>query len=63
MTNYLESLRLGEQVRIKGAAGPILYHGHGVFTINGIAVKSCKVSMIAGGTRRNRFHNYVTLVF
>lgn len=50
MTSHLESLQVGETVRIKGAAGPILYHGHGVLTINGLTVKTSKVSMIAGGT-------------
>lgn len=60
-SQYLESLKIGDHVKVKGPAGHVIYHGKGHFTINGrsfageIYLKFTlhqvnKLSMIAGGT-------------
>lgn len=50
MSQHLESLAIGDKVKVKGPAGHVLYHGKGVFTISGQSFKVNRVSMIAGGT-------------
>ncbi len=49
-TRYLDTLKNGDAVKIKGPAGPVLYFGNGRFHIHGFSVNVKQISMIAGGT-------------
>jgi len=50
MSQYLDGLKIGDTVKIKGPTGHVLYHGKGNFTINGNSMKVKRISMVAGGT-------------
>jgi len=50
MTSFLDGLKIGAQLKIKGPAGPILYHGGGLLTVNGEATQVSHLNLIAGGT-------------
>ena len=53
MTRYLESLSVGDKVKIRGPLGRIQYHGHGKFTIKEnpqLNATRTKIGLIAGGT-------------
>lgn len=56
MTQYLESLNIGDTIDVRGPNGLIIYNGSGDFSIRADkksppqAVKAKKISMIAGGT-------------
>ncbi|GLJ12378.1 hypothetical protein SUGI_0189720 [Cryptomeria japonica] len=50
MSQYLETMAVGESIKVKGPVGHIQYHGQGHFTING-HTKLCKtIAMVGGGT-------------
>eukprot|EP01018_Ginkgo_biloba_P005168 Gb_23840 [translate_table: standard] len=50
MSQYLESLPLGESVDVKGPLGHIQYQGRGNFTVHGKHKFAKKIVMLAGGT-------------
>lgn len=51
MSQYLESLNVGDSINIRGPKGRLEYHGKGYFQYEPIGKKHFKrVSMIAGGT-------------
>ena len=50
MSQYLESLKEGDSIQMKGPAGHILYYGNGVFNIDGKSIEVNQVAMVAGGT-------------
>jgi len=50
MSMFLDNLKIGEMVKIKGPAGPVLYYGQGRFNIHGYNINVNQVSMVAGGT-------------
>lgn len=49
-SQYLDSLRIGDTIDVKGPVGHIVYEGKGHFLINGKSKFVKKVSMLAGGT-------------
>lgn len=56
MSQYLENLKIGDKINIKGPSGKILYKGNGVFTYRKVkkaeptVLSFNNVGMIAGGT-------------
>lgn len=50
MSQYLDSLKVGEEIKVRGPSGQIEYKGNGKFLIGG-KERSCKrVVLLAGGT-------------
>lgn len=58
MTQYLNSMKIGETIDFRGPSGRIHYHGNGHFMIKKLrkdpakSVKAKHVGMIAGKKRR-----------
>lgn len=50
LTNFLDTLEIGSKIRIKGPAGPIVYHGNGKITCERSTIQAKKVSLLAGGS-------------
>jgi nitrate reductase (NAD(P)H) len=50
MSQYLERMKIGDSLRIKGPAGPIEYHHKGIFIYHGNPVRVKKINFCAGGT-------------
>ncbi|KAH7296256.1 hypothetical protein KP509_26G016000 [Ceratopteris richardii] len=50
MSQYLESLKIGDSVNVRGPAGHIHYIGNGNFTVEGKPYCMKKCVMLAGGT-------------
>ena len=46
----MDTLTVGNKLKVKGPDGHVFYHSKGHFTIHGESVKGDKLSMIAGGT-------------
>lgn len=69
MTQYLESLAIGDSIDVRGPSGKLVYKGRGVFDIKedkkeaGKEVKVKEVSMIAGGTGITPMLQLVRAVF
>jgi len=70
MTQYLESLPIGDTIDVRGPSGHLEYQGKGTFSIKadkkaekGAVVKASKVSMIAGGTGITPMLQLVRAVF
>lgn len=70
MTQYLESLAIGDTIDVRGPSGHLEYIGKGSFSIKtdkkaakGDIVKASKVSMIAGGTGITPMLQLVRAVF
>ena len=69
MTQYLESMAIGDSIDVRGPSGKLVYKGRGVFDIKedkkeaGKEVKVKEVSMIAGGTGITPMLQLVRAVF
>jgi hypothetical protein len=50
MSQYLESLAIGDTIDVKGPTGHVHYLGRGQYTLDGEAHRTSHISMIAGGT-------------
>ncbi|KAL0479722.1 nitrate reductase (NAD(P)H) [Acrasis kona] len=50
MSCYLNEMKQGDVMQVKGPTGPILYHQNGMLTIHNKSVKALQLNMIAGGT-------------
>lgn len=56
MSQYLENLKIGDTIAIRGPSGRLIYQGNGKFSIKKLRneppqiVEVSKVNMIAGGT-------------
>lgn len=50
MSQYIDQLKIGDRVKIKGPAGHIHYLGRGVITVHSTTIKVNRISMIGGGT-------------
>lgn len=50
MSQYLESLAIGDSIEVKGPLGHVHYLGRGRYTLDGDAHTATHISMIAGGT-------------
>ena len=50
LSNFLDTLQLGEEVDINGPTGEIEYRGHGKFSIEGEEMHFERVSLIGGGS-------------
>ena len=69
MTQYLESLALGDTIDVRGPSGLLVYNGRGNFLLKedkkgaGRTVSARQVSMIAGGTGITPMLQLVRAVF
>ena len=69
MTQYLESLSVGETIDVRGPSGLLVYNGKGQFLVKedkkgaGRVVGVKQVSMIAGGTGITPMLQLVRAVF
>merc|ERR1711879_117589 len=61
MSQYLENMKIGDTIDVRGPSGLLVYNGQGEFAIK--PVKASKVSMIAGGTGITPMLQLVTDVF
>ena len=50
MSQYLESLQVGDAIDAKGPTGHVHYLGRGEYTVGGERRRAAHISMIAGGT-------------
>ncbi|KAH9893279.1 hypothetical protein C8Q73DRAFT_827907 [Cubamyces lactineus] len=50
ISNYLDCMKEGEEIDIRGPSGGIIYRGHGDFDIEGKSYYFTKVNLIAGGS-------------
>lgn len=50
MSQYLDSLALGDTIDVKGPTGHVHYTGRGRYTLDGEPYFTTHISMIAGGT-------------
>ncbi|KAL1944973.1 hypothetical protein VTO73DRAFT_2593 [Trametes versicolor] len=50
VSNYLDCMKEGEEIDIRGPSGGITYKGHGDFDIEGIEYHFDKVNLVAGGS-------------
>jgi NAD(P)H-flavin reductase len=50
MSQYLESLAIGDTIEVKGPVGHMHYLGYGKYTLDGTAHSTAQINMIAGGT-------------
>jgi nitrate reductase (NAD(P)H) len=50
MTQHIESLKVGDTLKMKGPAGHVIYHGRGRIAINAKPMQIKRISMVAGGT-------------
>merc|ERR1712026_474825 len=69
MSQYLENMKIGDTIDVRGPSGLLVYNGQGEFAIKpdkksaAKTVKASKVSMIAGGTGITPMLQLVTDVF
>lgn len=50
MSQYLDKMKVGDKMLIKGPAGHVLYHGQGNFTVGSKSFKVNRVNLVGGGT-------------
>lgn len=50
VSNYLDTMEIGDRIDVKGPEGFIEYDGHGKFNIAGEDLEVKKVALVAGGT-------------
>lgn len=50
MSQYINDLKVGDNLDVRGPTGLITYHGEGSFTVNGKKVAVKNIGLIAGGT-------------
>jgi len=50
MTQYIEGLKIGDKLKMKGPAGHVVYHGRGRITTSSKPIQIRHISMVAGGT-------------
>ncbi|KAI0340404.1 hypothetical protein BDW22DRAFT_1334308 [Trametopsis cervina] len=50
ISNYLDCMKEGEEIDVRGPVGEIWYKGHGDFEIDGNDYHFSKINLIAGGT-------------
>jgi ferredoxin-NADP reductase len=50
MSQALETLNVGDKVKMEGPKGLLNYHGDGNFLIKNNPVKKTKIGLVAGGT-------------
>jgi NAD(P)H-flavin reductase len=50
MSQYLDTLELGDKITIEGPRGDLTYYGHGNFSICGKWVQKTEIGMMAGGS-------------
>ncbi|KAG7671215.1 hypothetical protein Ndes2437B_g03830 [Nannochloris sp. 'desiccata'] len=50
MSQYLDSLAIGDTIEVKGPVGHMHYLGNGKYTLDGTAHSTAQINMIAGGT-------------
>jgi len=50
MSQYIDSLKIGDRLKMKGPAGHVIYHGRGRIAINAKPMQVRHISMVAGGT-------------
>lgn len=62
MSQYLESLRIGDKIDVRGPSGRLKYVGNGFFTVKNMrkdpptVIRVKKINMIAG-----KFFNYINI--
>lgn len=50
MSQYLDTLAIGDTIEVKGPVGHVHYLGHGRYMHNGAEHQTTRINMIAGGT-------------
>jgi nitrate reductase (NAD(P)H) len=62
MSQYLDSMALGDTIEVKGPTGHVEYLGRGRLLVDGVEQKVPVISMIAGGTGITPMYQVITAV-